>query len=260
MEHDPTAYGATALLLIGAVYFLPTILAVARGHRSSLAIFMVNLIFGWTFLGWLVAFIWACTGNIREHRRADPLDFHRGSGERVTERPAPYSPPMPTPYVGVPAAAGVAYRIVIIGLLALAVWALSKTANAQELPPSPPAEVEHNGSLMLATVLPDGDLEIRYLRPRPGLPVVPGQLLVRGRWIEAPGQRPGAPLVFAAISHSFPPGCPPVPYKVTGTTPDKWTMILTGPAPVVDPYGCVIVDWIWSKNSTLVFNFVRSGR
>jgi hypothetical protein len=78
-----TAYpyaGSVLLLLIGAavilsfaLYFLPSIVAFARGHPNSLGIFLVNLIFGWTFLGWIAAMVWACiTGpiiTIHEHRR-----------------------------------------------------------------------------------------------------------------------------------------------------------------------------------------------
>ena len=30
-------------------YFIPTIVAVARSHQSRMAIFMVNLLFGWQY-------------------------------------------------------------------------------------------------------------------------------------------------------------------------------------------------------------------
>ena len=48
-------------ILMGAlaIYFLPTILA-AR-HPNSTAIFALNLFLGWTFIGWVMAFIWAYT-------------------------------------------------------------------------------------------------------------------------------------------------------------------------------------------------------
>ena len=53
-------------MLIAAllIYFLPTIVALARGHLSALAIFFLNLFLGWTLIGWLAALIWSCTGNI----------------------------------------------------------------------------------------------------------------------------------------------------------------------------------------------------
>lgn len=41
------------------IYFLPTI--IGRHKANATAIFMLNLFLGWTFLGWVVALIWACT-------------------------------------------------------------------------------------------------------------------------------------------------------------------------------------------------------
>lgn len=50
------------ILLLGG-YFLPTIIAAARRHRNAAPIFLVDLLLGWTGVGWLVAFIWAFTAN-----------------------------------------------------------------------------------------------------------------------------------------------------------------------------------------------------
>jgi hypothetical protein len=48
------------LLTVGiAAYFFPTY--VAKTHRNRGAIFVLNLLLGWTFLGWVVALVWACT-------------------------------------------------------------------------------------------------------------------------------------------------------------------------------------------------------
>jgi len=44
-----------------ALLFLPTLLAKYRNHPNTLPIFLVNLFFGWTFVGWVVALVWACT-------------------------------------------------------------------------------------------------------------------------------------------------------------------------------------------------------
>jgi hypothetical protein len=49
------------VLVILGVYFLPTIVA-ARHHNSS-AIFILNLLLGWTFIGWVIALVWACTAS-----------------------------------------------------------------------------------------------------------------------------------------------------------------------------------------------------
>jgi Superinfection immunity protein len=40
-------------------YFLPTIIAAARSKRDLGAIFVLNLFLGWTFIGWIVALVWA---------------------------------------------------------------------------------------------------------------------------------------------------------------------------------------------------------
>ena len=48
------------------LYFVPFIVAKIRGHHNTMAIFFVNLLLGWTLLGWLFAFIWSCTHVIRE--------------------------------------------------------------------------------------------------------------------------------------------------------------------------------------------------
>lgn len=52
------------LLVIGAVYFVPSIVAASRGHNSGGAIFAINLLLGWTLLGWIAALVWAFTGDV----------------------------------------------------------------------------------------------------------------------------------------------------------------------------------------------------
>ena len=51
-----------AVLGIG-LYLLPWIVATNRGHRNSGAILVLNLFLGWTFFGWVMALVWACTDN-----------------------------------------------------------------------------------------------------------------------------------------------------------------------------------------------------
>jgi hypothetical protein len=41
------------------IYFLPSIIALARSKRDLLAIFLLNLFLGWSVIGWVVALIWA---------------------------------------------------------------------------------------------------------------------------------------------------------------------------------------------------------
>jgi hypothetical protein len=47
------------LLLALASYLLPTIVAVVRNHPNALAIYLINLFFGWTLVGWVGTLVWS---------------------------------------------------------------------------------------------------------------------------------------------------------------------------------------------------------
>lgn len=53
----------TALILIlvimALIYFAPAIIAGGSRHPQTTAIFVLNLLFGWTLIGWGIALIWA---------------------------------------------------------------------------------------------------------------------------------------------------------------------------------------------------------
>ena len=53
------------LVVAFALYFFPVVVAMARCHHNRLAIFMLTLFLGWTFIGWVVALVWACTNPAR---------------------------------------------------------------------------------------------------------------------------------------------------------------------------------------------------
>jgi len=58
------------LLLLGplflAAYFIPFFIATGRKHQFSTAIGLINLLLGWTGIGWLAAIIWAVNRDVRE--------------------------------------------------------------------------------------------------------------------------------------------------------------------------------------------------
>jgi hypothetical protein len=59
-------FGKALIVALAAVlYFLPTVVAVRRRHVSKLGIFLINLFFGWTFVGWLAAMLWAVNADVR---------------------------------------------------------------------------------------------------------------------------------------------------------------------------------------------------
>jgi hypothetical protein len=46
------------------MYFLPSIIGLARSKRDLLAIFMLNLFLGWSVIGWIVALVWALKHDV----------------------------------------------------------------------------------------------------------------------------------------------------------------------------------------------------
>lgn len=50
---------ATIILFIGGalIYFIPSI--IAYNKKNATAIIALNLLLGWTFLGWVGALVWA---------------------------------------------------------------------------------------------------------------------------------------------------------------------------------------------------------
>ena len=53
------------IIVVGAlfIYFLPTIVVMNRKHHSRGAVFALNLLLGWTFIGWVVSFVWAFSNS-----------------------------------------------------------------------------------------------------------------------------------------------------------------------------------------------------
>ena len=48
-----------ALLLTLAIYFIPSIVAMVNDHKNVAGIIILNLLTGWTGIGWVGALIWA---------------------------------------------------------------------------------------------------------------------------------------------------------------------------------------------------------
>jgi T4 superinfection immunity protein len=59
-------------------YFTPALIAVLRKHRFTTAIGLINLLLGWTVIGWFASIVWAVNKDVREMSEdpepaADPL-------------------------------------------------------------------------------------------------------------------------------------------------------------------------------------------
>lgn len=61
------------LMLIGLlIYLTPTVIAVVRKHQDMAAIVALNILVGWTFLGWVASLVWSLT----EVRSRDHYHYH----------------------------------------------------------------------------------------------------------------------------------------------------------------------------------------
>ncbi|MEP6668432.1 MAG: superinfection immunity protein [Chthoniobacter sp.] len=84
--HTKVTVAGTSLVIAAILgiflYFLPSI--IGRHKTNAFAIFVLNFFLGWTFLGWVVALVWACTEDSAMDRLAR---------ERMNMPPSP--PPRP---------------------------------------------------------------------------------------------------------------------------------------------------------------------
>lgn len=51
------------LVIVFGIYFMPTIVARVRNHPDTTAILVLNIILGWSLIGWVIALVWAFTGK-----------------------------------------------------------------------------------------------------------------------------------------------------------------------------------------------------
>ena len=49
--------GTFIVLLL--IYFVPTM--VAGNKKNSMGVYILNIFLGWTFIGWVIALVWAVT-------------------------------------------------------------------------------------------------------------------------------------------------------------------------------------------------------
>jgi predicted membrane channel-forming protein YqfA (hemolysin III family) len=56
-------------LVLIVLYFLPALISIERNHNNRLAIIVLNIFGGWTFIGWLISLVWACTNNITPKKK-----------------------------------------------------------------------------------------------------------------------------------------------------------------------------------------------
>lgn len=59
MGHEPNAFlQLLPLILVIALYFLPTIIAIKKKHIHKTPIILINIFGGFIGLGWVIALVW----------------------------------------------------------------------------------------------------------------------------------------------------------------------------------------------------------
>ena len=61
-------------LLIIFIYFIPSISAYSSKKKNASSIFVINLLLGWTFIGWVVALSWALTKDTKPTTITQPSE------------------------------------------------------------------------------------------------------------------------------------------------------------------------------------------
>ena len=51
------------VVILGPIYLAPTIVASVRKHDQLPMVVVINVLLGWTGLGWLIALVWAAAGR-----------------------------------------------------------------------------------------------------------------------------------------------------------------------------------------------------
>ena len=62
------------------VYFLPLIVAINRGNEHRTGIGVLNLLLGWTVIGWIAALVWSTTGS------KEKILLHAGGDQALGSR------------------------------------------------------------------------------------------------------------------------------------------------------------------------------
>lgn len=70
------------VIIIGLLYFVPSLIACLRHSKAVAGIFVINLFLGWTALGWVIALAWAAGGA----KRDEPTKSYQHPYRKVSAR------------------------------------------------------------------------------------------------------------------------------------------------------------------------------
>jgi hypothetical protein len=54
------------LMVVLLLYLLPTLVAYGREHPQRQGVAILNILLGWTLIGWIVVFLWAALAHVEE--------------------------------------------------------------------------------------------------------------------------------------------------------------------------------------------------
>lgn len=54
------------ITLLTLVYFIPALIAGQRQHRNGAPLFIINLVAGWTLIGWVCCLAWSFSDNVNK--------------------------------------------------------------------------------------------------------------------------------------------------------------------------------------------------
>jgi hypothetical protein len=55
---DPAVF-AIIVIVAFIIHFMPSFIAFSRDHANKIAILIINLLLGWTVIGWVILMVWA---------------------------------------------------------------------------------------------------------------------------------------------------------------------------------------------------------
>ena len=70
------SYDVYSIIFLALFYFIPSLVGFGRHHKNAPAIAVLNLLLGWTLLGWIVALVWAFSSHVEpKTAKRSPLDL-----------------------------------------------------------------------------------------------------------------------------------------------------------------------------------------
>jgi hypothetical protein len=89
-------WGIAAILFIP--YFLPSIIALIRRSNNAGGIFLLNLLLGWTFIGWIVSLVWAIASRNTNNTYIVNNNYSNNTQPYTQSQQSPYQQSQQPPY------------------------------------------------------------------------------------------------------------------------------------------------------------------